>query len=213
MGQPEPRQHRDGDSFGSEEHRRGRNPFADRPFEPPSKEHAERLAAALRAHFATVWRTARRLGMAPLRADEIAQEAFVTFARKLDQVQAGCERRYLVSVAVRLAANERRLRATQLEVAEEWLTLEHPDPAPSAEELLELKRLRSLLDELVLRMPAELGAVFVLFELEGMSGPEISELLGIPEGTVASRLRRAREAFQKGLRGPGARGPSSGAEP
>jgi RNA polymerase sigma-70 factor (ECF subfamily) len=212
MGQPEPQQNRD-DAVGPQEHRRGRSPSADCSFEPPSKEHAERLAAALRAHFDTVWRTARRLGMAPLRADEIAQEAFLTFARKLDQVEPRCERRYLVSVAVRLVANERRLRATQVEVAEEWLTIEHPDPSPSAEELLELKRLRCLLDELILRMPAELGTVFVLFELEGISGPEIAELLGIPEGTVASRLRRAREAFHKGLRGLGARTPNGGVEP
>jgi RNA polymerase sigma-70 factor, ECF subfamily len=36
----------------------------------------------------------------------------------------------------------------------------------------------------------------VLYELEGLSSPEIAELLRIPVGTVASRLRRAREAFE-----------------
>jgi len=46
-------------------------------------------------------------------------------------------------------------------------------------------------------MTLELRAVFVLFELEEMSTPEIADLLEIPTGTVASRLRRAREEFQK----------------
>jgi len=37
----------------------------------------------------------------------------------------------------------------------------------------------------------------VLFELEELSGEEIAELLGVPEGTVRSRLRLARRAFSK----------------
>ena len=41
--------------------------------------------------------------------------------------------------------------------------------------------------------------VFVLFELEGMKGDEIAAMLDIPAGTVASRLRLAREAFQRAV--------------
>ncbi len=43
----------------------------------------------------------------------------------------------------------------------------------------------------------EMRAVFVLFELEEMPSTEIAEVLAIPIGTVASRLRRAREEFQR----------------
>ena len=42
----------------------------------------------------------------------------------------------------------------------------------------------------------DLLEVFVLYELEGFTSPEIAELLGIPLGSVASRLRRAREQFR-----------------
>jgi RNA polymerase sigma-70 factor (ECF subfamily) len=45
-------------------------------------------------------------------------------------------------------------------------------------------------------MPIELRVVFVLFELEEMTTAEIATLLEIPSGTVASRLRRARETFE-----------------
>jgi len=47
---------------------------------------------------------------------------------------------------------------------------------------------------------ADLVTVFVLFELEGLSAPEISELVDIPVGTVASRLRRARATFRAAAR-------------
>jgi len=49
-----------------------------------------------------------------------------------------------------------------------------------------------VLDEL----PLEERAVFVLFELEELSVPEIAELCALKVGTAASRLRRAREAFR-----------------
>ena len=42
----------------------------------------------------------------------------------------------------------------------------------------------------------ELRSVFVLYEIEGQTMSEIAELLGMPVGTVASRLRRAREQFE-----------------
>jgi RNA polymerase sigma-70 factor (ECF subfamily) len=45
-------------------------------------------------------------------------------------------------------------------------------------------------------MPVELSAVFVLFELEGLTMAEIAPLLSLAPGTVASRLRRAREDFR-----------------
>jgi RNA polymerase sigma-70 factor (ECF subfamily) len=44
-----------------------------------------------------------------------------------------------------------------------------------------------------------LKEAFILFELEDMSVPQIAEMLAIPTGTVASRLRRARALFQKAV--------------
>lgn len=51
------------------------------------------------------------------------------------------------------------------------------------------------------RLPAELRAVLSLFALEGMKHREIAEVLGIPEGTVWSRLHRARKRLQEELGG------------
>jgi len=48
-------------------------------------------------------------------------------------------------------------------------------------------------------MPEEQQIVFSLFELEGMTGDEIAELLDVPVGTVRSRLRLARATFEQSV--------------
>jgi RNA polymerase sigma-70 factor (ECF subfamily) len=53
-----------------------------------------------------------------------------------------------------------------------------------------------LCDLALSKVAPDLAEVFVLFEIEEMSSPEIASLLEIPLGTVASRLRRAREDFR-----------------
>lgn len=60
--------------------------------------------------------------------------------------------------------------------------------------------MRRALDQLVEVWPDEIRTAFVLFELEGLSVPEIAELTDTKQGTVASRLRRARELFQAGVK-------------
>ena len=86
--------------------------------------------------------------------------------------------------------------------SEEHEELDEHTPALTAldaEGLLEQKRVRQLLDQVLSSMSWELRVVFVMFELEGSSSPEIAEALGVSRGTVASRLRLAREAFRRGV--------------
>ena len=90
----------------------------------------------------------------------------------------------------------RRSLGTRRECAEDDSVPEGVDPRPSAEALLDQKRLRMILDRVLDTLTDDLRVSFVLYELEGMSSPEIAELLRIPVGTVASRLRRGREAFE-----------------
>jgi RNA polymerase sigma-70 factor (ECF subfamily) len=48
-------------------------------------------------------------------------------------------------------------------------------------------------------LPVKYREVFVMREIEGISGQETAEILGIPENTVKTRLRRAREQMKKNL--------------
>ena len=99
-----------------------------------------------------------------------------------------------------VAAEERRALRRSREVADEGSVGAAADPAPLPDQALEQQRNRELLDLVLDMLDADERTVFVLYELEGLSSPEISELLEIPVGTVASRLRRAREAFHAGAR-------------
>jgi RNA polymerase sigma-70 factor, ECF subfamily len=171
------------------------------PVEPASDAHAvaqpigdgRRLRLLLDQHFREVWRVLRRLGVTSGTVDDAAQQVFIVAAQKLEQIRPGSERAFLMSTAVRVAANARRAAAAR-EFADASVA-EQVDPTPSAELLLDEKRLRLLLDRVLDALPDESRSVFVLFELEGLSATQISELLDIPAGTVASRLRRAREQF------------------
>lgn len=163
---------------------------------PFSEQTDSRMAELLPAHFRDVWRVVRRFGVPERSADDAAQEVFIIASRRLADITPGSERAFLLATAVRVAANARRSLATRREVEDTNEIPERVDPGPSAEALLDQKRLRQMLDEVLDGLTDELRVSFVLYELEGLSSPEISKLLGIPIGTVASRLRRAREAFE-----------------
>lgn len=163
---------------------------------PPAE---ARLRSLIAAEFDFVWRSLRRLGVRDGDADDAAQRVFLITSKKLDQVAAGSERSFLFGVALRVAGHARRgyERRRESEHDEVSALL---DGAPSPEEALDERRARAVADALLDEMPMELRAVFVLFEVEEMTMAQIAELLGLPPGTVASRLRRAREDFQARLR-------------
>ena len=165
-----------------------------------SERDAARLTESLRTHYVRIWQALRRLGIDQARADDAAQEAFIVLSRRLGDVREGSERTFLLSCAVRIAANYRRAWHAQREVFDERALAAERDPQPTAEQLLEQKRLRHALDQLLDSWPEDIRVAFVLFELEGLSVPEISEVTETKVGTVASRLRRARELFQAGAK-------------
>jgi RNA polymerase sigma-70 factor (ECF subfamily) len=127
--------------------------------------------------------------------DDAAQQVFWIAAQKLDGITHGSEKAFLFSTAVGVAANARRARARSREVCDEEVIQSQVDVSPSGEKLVEMRQQRALLDRILASMQDDLRTVFVLFVLEGLAAPEIADMLGIPTGTVASRLRRAREAF------------------
>jgi RNA polymerase sigma-70 factor (ECF subfamily) len=159
---------------------------------------SSRLRAILDQHFAFVWRSLRRLGLPAHVADDAAQQVFVVLSRRLADVAPGSERAFLFRTAVRVASSERRTIARRHEVLCDQ-PVETGESADRPDDLLDQRRARELLDQVLASLPLELRAVLVLFEFEELSLNEIAETLGIPRGTAASRLRRAREAFRGAL--------------
>jgi RNA polymerase sigma-70 factor (ECF subfamily) len=171
-------------------------PHASAP--PLSEQDAGRLTDLLRAHYASVWRTLRQLGVGEAHVDDAAQEVFIVLSRRLSEVRAGSERTFLLSSAVRVAANYRRSWHVRHEVADEQTLATERDPQPTVEQMLDQKRLRQAFDDLLQRWPEDIRTAFVLFELEGLTAPEIAQITETKLGTVTSRLRRGRELFQAG---------------
>jgi len=117
------------------------------------------------------------------------------FARRLSVIELGKERAFLCGTATRVLSEHRRARSRRREVADDSVA-EPIDTTLGPDDLADREKARALLDRVLGQMDVKLRTVFVLFELEEMSTIGISEMLELPTGTVASRLRRARESFR-----------------
>jgi len=164
---------------------------------PGSEAPASRERALVLAHFPAVWRALRRFGLSAADADDAAQQVFLSAVRRLDQIEPGRERAFLCGVAANVAFKARRSAARRREELDDFEN--RAGSEPSAEQLLEQRRARELLDRLLATLEQDVRIVFVLHELEELTAPDIAEALAIPLGTVASRLRRGREQFARGL--------------
>lgn len=158
-------------------------------------ERSPRVTAMVEAHYDAVWRALRRLGVSERAADDAAQGVFLVAMKKVHTIREGEERPYLMGIALRVAADFRRSLRRHGDVTEDNPSL--PDDTEGADALLDRKRARAVLDQIIEAMPTDLREAFVLFELEGMTAPEVATAMGIPVGTATSRLRRARELFRE----------------
>jgi RNA polymerase sigma-70 factor (ECF subfamily) len=161
-------------------------------------ERGERLRRLAADHLDFVWRVLRRSGLTSQDADDVTQQVFMTALDKLEHIEPGKERTYLYGVALRVGLNARR-KVTRRRETPYQPSMERPDPAPSPDKAVELEQARALVDELLATMPAELARVLVLAEIEQETASAIAALEGIPAGTVASRLHRARALFRERL--------------
>lgn len=182
---------------GSPASRRRPEPSIDAVRAEESAPVQQRLEGWFRDHFDTLWRLAFRLGAPHETVDDIVQQAFITAAQRANQIARGSERAFLISVTVRVCANQRRRHKLRRERTADLAHESAAAVSADAEQLLAQKQLRELLDLALDALPPEQRSVLVLHEIEGFSAAQIAELLQLPMGTVGSRLRRARSKFSK----------------
>jgi RNA polymerase sigma-70 factor, ECF subfamily len=166
------------------------------PGPPPVVSREARLRAMVDQHVNFVARVLRNAGTPDAEIDDEVQRTFITAARRLDDVRPGAEKGFLFKIALNLAAHSRRTMARRREVLAEEAP-ERIDTMATPEALTDQKRMRQLLDGVLDKMDETLRVVFVLYEFEEMNMSEIADVLEIPRGTVASRLRRARAEFRE----------------
>ncbi|HKY38716.1 MAG TPA: sigma-70 family RNA polymerase sigma factor [Polyangiaceae bacterium] len=159
----------------------------------------QRALALVRDHFDFVWRLLCRLGVPEPDADDAAQQVFLVATQRLAKIPVEGERTFLYGTALRTAGTLRRNHRRRAR----WV---EPGPAdgvsPDLEPDAQLERRQALafLDEVLRRLNDRLREVFVLCEIEELSAPQVAVIAGIPVGTVASRLRRARQEFGREVR-------------
>jgi RNA polymerase sigma factor (sigma-70 family) len=153
----------------------------------------EALAALVERHAPMVWGVCCRLLHNPHDAEDAFQATFLVLVRKAATVlPREMVANWLYGVAQQTAV---RLRATSAKRGwREMQMNEIPDPLVSEARESELL---TLLDQELSRLPTRFRALIVLCDLEGNSRKEVARQLGCPEGTVASRLSRARDMLAK----------------
>ena len=162
-----------------------------------------------------VWLSLQRLGVRHADLDDVCHDVFIIVQRKLHEFdQRASLRPWLFGICARTAANYRRKSYIQREksvgsFAEDDALLPAADgPTPDRE--LARREALTQAEAILGAMSPIKRAVFVMFEVEALSCQEIAEELGVPVGTVYSRLHTARKFFleqaQKGhARGSAAR--------
>jgi RNA polymerase sigma-70 factor (ECF subfamily) len=152
------------------------------------------LDAVYRTNVRFAWRLVANMGVRPDDIADVVQEVFVVVHRRLGTVTLRSSlRAWIYGICVRCCANYRRRAVTRRErlVSEPPETVANDDERLSAR--LDLKRALQLLDN-------QQRAIFLLYEVEGLSMSEVAEALSTPLSTAYSRLHAARETVQREFR-------------
>jgi RNA polymerase sigma-70 factor (ECF subfamily) len=169
--------------------------------EPNLVEPSIDVAVIYAEHAQFLWKSLYRMGIPEADLADLLQEVLLVVHRRLDSYDRSCRlTTWLFGICLRVAATARRGRRRRREEPMDpnvrgHILVEPNDPEQNVLARDARRRLDAALDSL----EPEKRAVLVMFELEGMACAEIGELLGVPKGTVFSRLSSARQAFLAAL--------------
>jgi RNA polymerase sigma-70 factor (ECF subfamily) len=149
-------------------------------------------------HFEFVWRYVMNRGVPRSAVDDVVQEVFIVVARKLPAFEGRSSLRTWLSAIVRRVARDHVRKRGNAPVGEPLSDLE-VSHLKSPAEALDDKAAARRLDDLLSRMTEIQRDVFILHEIEQMTGLEIAEALDVNENTIHTRLRAARRIFESGI--------------
>jgi RNA polymerase sigma-70 factor (ECF subfamily) len=176
-------------------------PWAGRSAEATDAARPLTVTEVHQRHADFVWKSLHRLGVRAADREDLLQEVFLVVHQRLHTFRRDEPMTpWLFGICRNVAVAHRRrayIRRERLHEQVPEATTEHADQAPD-----EVARVREAKRKLVVildDMDVDRRVVFVMFEIEEMSLNEIAASLGIPSGTVSSRLHAARKAFEKAL--------------
>jgi RNA polymerase sigma factor (sigma-70 family) len=161
------------------------------------------IEALYREHAPFLGRSIERLTGAGSHVDDLLQETFIVAYQKREQFEAQLSsiRTWLYGIAANLCLHhlrsQRRLALFRTRFAE---NLQDQKLALRPDQQLEQHQAVLVVYELLQKLPFKQREVFSCYELEKMDGGTIAATLGIPEGTVWTRLHHARKGFNRLMR-------------
>jgi RNA polymerase sigma-70 factor (ECF subfamily) len=160
----------------------------------------DEFEATVREHTRFVYKIAYSVLRNHHDAEDVVQETFLRFLRHRKRWAEIRDRRaWLATVAWRVALDRKRMPAEgALEEATEVVSKLRAGGAP-ADEIAASRQMMSLLERLVSSLPRDLREALILSATQELTSAEISQVLGIPEGSVRTRLLRARGILREKL--------------
>jgi RNA polymerase sigma-70 factor (ECF subfamily) len=143
---------------------------------------------------------ARRLGAPASDMEDVAQDVFAAAFRDLDKVRPGLLTAWLFKLTSHRVHDRHRHRHVRETFARLWRGAEEARAQAEIdgpEQTLLRSDATRRVERILLRMGRKKREVFALFELQGLPGEDIAQLLGVPLDTVWSRLFHARREFTR----------------
>jgi RNA polymerase sigma-70 factor (ECF subfamily) len=171
----------------------------------PARAERPSFSALYRAHVQQVSRWACRLAGPTIEAEDVVQEVFMIAHRQLPTFRGDSQAStWLFGITQNVVRHRRRKENVRRWLLAAVSNAGSDAPAPPARptpvEELERREATATVYRALDGLGEKYRTVFILFELEGLTGPEIAGLLGLPAATLRVRLFRARALFADRLR-------------
>jgi RNA polymerase sigma-70 factor (ECF subfamily) len=160
-------------------------------------ENSDGFAETMLPHLDSAYNLARWLVQNAHGAEDVAQEAYLRALRYFDSFHGGDARAWLLTIVRNTGyrwLQDNRARQATTDFDEQFHSGGIEDASP--ETFLIQNANHELVEQALRNLPVRLREVLVLRELQDLSYKEISGVIGVPMGTVMSRLSRARQQFR-----------------
>ncbi|MCX7842764.1 MAG: sigma-70 family RNA polymerase sigma factor [Clostridia bacterium] len=143
-------------------------------------------------------------------ASEISQEVFIKVFKSIGSFKGNSSfSTWIYKITVNLCLDELRKRKNSrvisldetIKIKDEEVRMQIEDDGPSPDVEVEKRAIRQVVTQAIEKLSDEHKVVVILRDIQGFSYDEIAKLINCPEGTVKSRINRARQSLKEILRG------------
>lgn len=166
----------------------------------------EELESCIQAYGKDIYSFCRKLTSSRQEADDLYQDTFLKLLELRDRLQIEYNpKSYLLTIAVNLWKNRKRKTAWRQRITGSEVSVEDesmpelPSRDMPVEEQMISREEKDLVQQAVNRLPDAYRLPVLLFYMEELKLSEIAKILKVPEGTVKSRLYRAKKVLEKEL--------------